>query len=241
MEHPYEMSVDNETLDTLHSAVVLTVGAVVFRGSTIVEKIYFAVDVQEQIDRGRTISGSTIMWWLVQDEKARRALIEPTALKISTGRAILREWGARCEHIWARPAMFDLPMLRSLFGQDLWDDMEAKRHNHGYQKERDLNSLARELDPLGLLKPPFEGTAHCALDDALHHHTWLMNMRRYVEKQASAVVQPAGWDVGALVPQPESTDPLVSGGGTQAQVDAYNRGEHEEMVAEYDARNTPAK
>lgn len=194
-----ELSLDNETLDILPTACVLTVGGVLFQGREILETAYFAVELQPQIDAGRTLSASTIRWWLDQGDAARRSLLAPAEIKISTGRAILRDMGSKAERIWARPGMFDLPMLRHLFGQDLWDDPQPRWKHHGYQKEADLGTLVKEFDPHGEFRPKFEGTAHDALDDAKHHHVWLMNIREGVQKRMAGT-QPS-WPVDMLVPE----------------------------------------
>lgn len=173
-----ELHVDNETYDTRPSAVVLTVGCVLVEGDKIIEEICFGVDVAEQLAKGRTISASTLQWWMGQGEAARKALFDDIRImSIDEGRKIMKYAGVRVERVWSRPGMFDLPMLRSLFGQDIWDDMDEKRFGRGYQKEADMQGLVLELDPRRELSGTFEGTPHNALDDAKHHHKWLQRIR----------------------------------------------------------------
>ena len=66
--------VDIETLDTVQSAVVLSIGAVAFDPHTkeLGEKFYveFTTDLQAQQRLGRTISADTVTWWMQQGAAA---------------------------------------------------------------------------------------------------------------------------------------------------------------------------
>lgn len=182
---PIELSLDNETMATTQNAVVLTVGGVLFRGPEILETCYFRVNLDEQFARGREVSGSTMNWWMSQSE-AMSTILEAPEVRLATGRAILRDMGAKAQKVWARPGMFDLPMLRHLFGHDLWDDSPTpKRLNHGYQKENDLGTLVQEFDPDRRLAGTFVGTPHNALDDAKHHHRWLIALRQMLYERGA--------------------------------------------------------
>lgn len=197
----FELHVDNETYDTLPTAVVLTVGAVFFDGDHIAHRIYFAPSVEEQIKRGRTISASTLEWWMSQSQEAREPLYQAPKLTIDEGRQVLRNFGAQAQRVWARPGMFDLPMLRSLFGQDLWDNEGEQRFGRGYQKEADMQGLVLEVDPQRELAPTFEGIAHHALHDAEHHHKWLQNIRKRMASWKDAYTATMPWqDLPEITP-----------------------------------------
>lgn len=71
-----EIMFDIETLDTADTAVVLSIGAVLFDktkvpGEEIVDRFYRVLDIQSQIDAGRTISQSTLLWWLSDHDAAK--------------------------------------------------------------------------------------------------------------------------------------------------------------------------
>lgn len=68
---------DIETLDTATSAVVLSIGAVTFTESTIIDTFYADVDPKRQLADGRTISIDTIKWWMRQSDEARKCIYEP--------------------------------------------------------------------------------------------------------------------------------------------------------------------
>lgn len=184
-----ELSLDNETLATTHDAVVLTIGAVLFEGERVIETAHLKLDIDAQLLNGRKVSGSTIEWWLSQGEDAKKGLAMATPVVLSTAYATLREFGSKAEQVWARPGMFDLPMLRHLLGQDLWDDVTPKWPNHGYQKERDLGTLIKELKMRGT-EPQFIGVPHNALDDAMHHFRWLNAIRRALDTRV-----PPAWSM----------------------------------------------
>ncbi len=76
-----ELMFDLETLDTKPSAVVLSIGAVVWEAKYLpsehkikwyeVDKFLRVLDIQKQLDSGRTVSQATLLWWMDQDPKAK--------------------------------------------------------------------------------------------------------------------------------------------------------------------------
>lgn len=65
------ISLDLETLDTATSTVILEIGITVgtLKGE-VVEQFRMFPSVDEQLHEGRTVSGSTILWWFGQDSAA---------------------------------------------------------------------------------------------------------------------------------------------------------------------------
>lgn len=66
---------DLETLDNVPTTVILAIGAVAFdpRAGKLGPEFFVRIDIDEQIELGRTISGDTLRWWLSQDEAARNS------------------------------------------------------------------------------------------------------------------------------------------------------------------------
>ena len=63
--------IDLETLDVLPTAVVLTIGGVKFDPNAIKETtqhFYYRFNVDEQLNKGRTTSKSTLDWWATQEQ-----------------------------------------------------------------------------------------------------------------------------------------------------------------------------
>jgi hypothetical protein len=69
--------IDLETLDTEPSAVILSVGAVLFTAEGIYEEREWVLDKDEQIALGRTTSPQTLMWWEKQSAEARMVFTMP--------------------------------------------------------------------------------------------------------------------------------------------------------------------
>ena len=63
---------DIETLSTDANAVILSIGAVAFKGDKIISRFYVEIDIDSCLDKGMTVSGGTIRWWLEQSDDARR-------------------------------------------------------------------------------------------------------------------------------------------------------------------------
>lgn len=114
----------------------------------------------------RAVDLSTIMWWLEQNNAARQSLKAPQGFRdkrdniFNDLKCLLaprdgEEFGPT---VWAKPAMFDLPILTSYFG--------GKKPWH-YRNERDMQTIVRMYDPASLLAPEKdESQAHNAAYDA---------------------------------------------------------------------------
>lgn len=73
-----ELMFDIETLDTQPTAVVLSLGAILFNpDGTIVDRFYRALDIQAQLNAGRTVSQDTLLWWSQQSSNARDEAFSP--------------------------------------------------------------------------------------------------------------------------------------------------------------------
>lgn len=114
------MMVDWETLDTKHTAAVRSVGWVVFCYDTkqILRTGYIdGINVQAQLKLGRTISWSTLCWWMAQSEEARQAMFTDDAE--TTFREAVMELGREfqdleCVEIWGNGTDFDTKITESL-------------------------------------------------------------------------------------------------------------------------------
>lgn len=69
-----EIMFDIETLDVKPKSVVLSIGAVLFDDTgRSWDQFYRALEIQPQLDAGRTVSESTLLWWMNQEDEAKRA------------------------------------------------------------------------------------------------------------------------------------------------------------------------
>lgn len=162
-----DISLDLETLDIRPSAVVLSIGAVRFNRHErdsfdgIKEDedrcFYAKLPIQAQIDLGRTISASTINWWMEQNVMAKRVFAE------SENPKAFREFQKFCrgaQQIWGNGSNFDNVILRSLF-EDLNIEFPTP-----YYTDRDLRTL-QDAAQIGKPRAP-KGIEHNALDDAIY-------------------------------------------------------------------------
>jgi hypothetical protein len=158
--------IDIETLSTLPSAAVLSIGACIFdpRGDTIEDTFEVVISAQSNEAEGRHISADTVVWWFGQSEKARQALLtNPTNLR----NAMLQLTKFIQQHnptkFYANDPDFDLVILadayRSLKLNCPWN----------FWQSRSCRTLKDLATADGSDFPDFTGggVAHAALDDAI--------------------------------------------------------------------------
>tara|TARA_R110000851_G_scaffold275824_1_gene428586 strand:- start:43282 stop:43848 length:567 start_codon:yes stop_codon:yes gene_type:complete len=122
-----KMMVDIETLDTARTSVVIQVAAIVFdmneRGDwEEVSALDIALPVEPQVKSGRTVSPSTIAWWLTMDrhEVFSKLIKRGNTSKMSYQDKIqqmkveLGEFG--CKEYWFQGPTFDAIILEDLIG-----------------------------------------------------------------------------------------------------------------------------
>lgn len=166
-----DLMIDLETLDTEPTAVVLSLGAVLFDplnelciGQTFY--VEFTNHLEQQTGTGRTISPSTVLWWMNRDAKAREVFStrETDQTRCSPLYAIsafcdfVKESGAR--RVWAKDPDFDVVILRSLFMTNAPGFIFPFSYTAG-RSVRTVEALPNA--PATELKP----VAHNALEDAI--------------------------------------------------------------------------
>jgi len=156
----YELMLDLETLDTKPSAVVLSIGAVIWKTVNNnpmapgklhwepVERFLRVLNIQEQVDKKRTISESTLLWWQRQEPTAKEEAFSPLRQPVSNVLDDLRKLvtvygyksveGPGINAFWASPATFDFP---------IWEDLAMTFSNHvpwTYRQKYDVRTVVRE-------------------------------------------------------------------------------------------------
>lgn len=108
---------DLETLDTLPSTVILSIGAVEFDPASgkVDEaggKLWFP-NVQDQIQAGRTMSWDTIEWWMKQSDAARKELIGARRTPFQETLETVRKWMSFIPEpcVWGNGSIFDIAIL----------------------------------------------------------------------------------------------------------------------------------
>lgn len=116
--------IDLETLDTLSTGVILSIGAVKFNETNISDDAFYRViTVESNLAEGRTISASTLRWWMSDkvDPAARAVFNAPNQVTLDLALAELHTWfgtNYEADHIkaWGNGADFDISMLAHAYG-----------------------------------------------------------------------------------------------------------------------------
>lgn len=114
---------DLETLDTAVHGVILSIGAVKFNEQTISDEAFYrVVTIDSNLSEGRTISPSTLRWWLDQSDKAKAVFDAPNKVTLDLALAEFRTWGGdplEWDHnkVWGNGSDFDCAMIAHAYGQ----------------------------------------------------------------------------------------------------------------------------
>jgi hypothetical protein len=155
--------VDLETMGRDTDAVICSIGAVEFdinTGETGLE-FYEKVNIQTCLDKGMSVNGETIYWWLQQSEKARMALLgenKNISQVLYEFKLFLENLGANTVQIWGNGISFDIIILTEAFRKcnlkEPWN----------FRCERDVRTLV-SFAPEVKDHYPKMGTEHHPIDD----------------------------------------------------------------------------
>lgn len=213
-----DLMLDLETLDVKPSAVVLSIGAVMFDRYTREQGPTFYVELtnhlDDQIKQGRTISGDTLEWWMRQSEEARQVFAaKKTSFARCTAMYAVTQFEEFCNansarYIWAKDPDFDVAILRSLF-----EDYGFK-FPFSYSKARAVRTvLDMPFAPVNL------GTlvAHNALADAVAQATDIQEAFQCLQLRTQLSASPAE-PVSAKTPVLSSSHATSEAIGTVSQI-----------------------
>ena len=165
------ISLDLETLDVNSTAVVLSIGAAAFNLDEIDDYPDFTADrlfyetikLQPQIDLDRTISASTLMWWMNQSKAAQAGISDESQQRgIDYALTAFNDFCQmhKANYIMGNGNMFDNVILRSLYSDF--------RHRYPVPFWADIDLRTMQIMS-GIPKIKFaQGVAHNAQDDAVH-------------------------------------------------------------------------
>lgn len=164
--------VDIESLDLGPRSVVTQIAFVAFPlddPDTVVKEVNEFLPIQPQLALNRTMSASTILWWMTQSDDARGLfqyndgddLDELLAMVRSVSRKFTQSLaGFPSYEVWARGPQFDIVNLESLL-IDCGESVPWK-----YDRVRDLRTImgAANLKTADVV-PSREFTKHVAIED----------------------------------------------------------------------------
>lgn len=154
--------IDIETLDFTPSSVVLSVGAVKFDPYTNTQpynRKLWRPGIDEQVDKGRTISDSTLEWWAKQDEHVKEVTFtEEGRIPVGCFMSNLNKYLVGVDKIWCQGPQFDMVIL-----EDMYVNFEH-HHNWAFWQVCDSRTLFNMM-PVEPRKA-IQENLHSADDDA---------------------------------------------------------------------------
>lgn len=163
---------DLETMGQGSNAAIVAIGAVFFEPTTgeIGASFYQKIDLESAAQYG-DIDPSTIVWWLKQSDAARAEITSNDTCTITEAIYDFTDWIGQIEAInnrvvWGNGASFDNVILSNAY------KVIKCRKPWRFWNDRDVRTVVELGLTLKKFNPkkemPFSGTAHNALDDAIH-------------------------------------------------------------------------
>ena len=201
----FELMIDLETLDTKPSAVVLSVGAVIWETLYSetdgliwepVERFMRVLNMEEQLSRGRTVSQSTLLWWQRQDSTAKAEAFNPVrqnvGLVLDEFRAFVYQYAdpsvndTGINAFWASPVAFDMP---------IWEDLAMTFGNFvpwKYNQRYDVRTVVREanLSAKSHEDPKLVGVPHTPVYDCEWQISLLTAARQKLNRRTGVAFGP---------------------------------------------------
>jgi hypothetical protein len=151
---------DIETMGNESFSSIISIGALEFDINTgkTGKEFYANIDLQSCIDLGLIINASTVIWWMKQNEEARKEFTEKKSVPIIKALLAFSQFCNKDYEIWGNSARFDCGILQNAYNKAglaiPWD----------YRKERCVRTLV-SFNPEIKKKFPSIGTAHNAISD----------------------------------------------------------------------------
>lgn len=168
-----DVMIDIETMDTKPSSIVLSIGAVKFclKTGRLGDEFHRVLNIQEQIDVGRTLSASTLQWWMKQSREAKEVFLKPQYGVLD----VLNDFTEYFQKegtlfVWGNGASFDPVIIDNLYRSF------KKQSPWQYWNVMDVRTIKRFLgknDPIKNL-----GITHNALDDSIAQAKYVINKIR---------------------------------------------------------------
>lgn len=171
MQH---VMLDLETLGTSAGCIILSIGAIEFNESELVDNSFYAiVDRESCTDLGLRSDDTTRNWWKQQSKEAKEIFTTTAQRPV---RSVILNFVRWLQHfdldnlcVWGNGASFDQPIITEVFRVTGWN----KPWN--FWNERCFRTI-KSIFPIE--PPKRSGTAHNALDDAVYQAEWLIEIVR---------------------------------------------------------------
>lgn len=180
MIYPHCM-LDLETLGTEPGCVILQIGGVAFdlKGGTGLHHFYTNVSIQSCLNAGLHVKGSTVEFWLTQDEDARKGLLEPKPILLAYALGDFCRWfvDTGCRYVWGHGATFDPPIFAEAWSRALPGGLPWE-----FRDVRDTRTIYDVAGQLGWEPPRRTELKHIAVEDALYQVRCVQSAFLYLRK-----------------------------------------------------------
>ena len=163
---------DLETMGQGNNAAIVAIGAVFFEPTTgeIGASFYQTIDLESAAKYGE-IDPSTVLWWLKQSDEARDEITRLDTYSLPDALAEFTQWIEQIENfkariVWGNGSSFDNVIIENAFKAVRYKKPWAFWNDRDVRTVVELGRTLKGFDPKKDM--PFEGTAHNALDDAIH-------------------------------------------------------------------------
>lgn len=175
-----DLMVDIETFGTKSNSVIVSIAAVCFDLETGKTGSLFHMDVSAEdcVKNGLKIDADTFMWWLKQEEEAKRKITEvkdSKTLKIAllNFAKFIYDYCPPDVQVWGNSARFDCGLLENAF------DVIGLKLPWKHYNERDVRTLVM-LNPEIKKNMPFDGIPHYAIDDCKHQINYCSAIKKSI-------------------------------------------------------------
>ena len=172
--------IDLETLSTKSNAVILSIGACYFNpyNQTVGDVFHQHIDIQSCLNNGMDISASTLTWWIGQNMKARKTLIngQKDSKHLSNALLNLSNFILGDCRVWGNGSTFDITILETAY-ELIHEPPPWKFYN--VRDCRTVEQLAYGM--LDKKTVRFAGTQHDALADACHQAKYISMMYKLLK------------------------------------------------------------
>lgn len=167
-----DLMIDLETLGVEPGCVILSIGAT--DGKT---NFSVHIDVEDSVKQGLVIEPRTTMWWMTQDDAARKLISEPGTPLQSALTMFNKAFNWKDTRVWCNGAAFDFPILKAAMTAC---DMKLPWAYYNEMDFRTLKNLVSK-DTFSKLqvKPK---VAHDGLEDAKAQLATLNNLLDHLEE-----------------------------------------------------------
>ena len=113
-----DIMLDLETLGSSPGCAILSIGAVAFDTTTIHDSFTVHIDARSCQQARLSIDADTVLWWLRQDEDARRSIIEAPTEPLGIALARFSVWlavQAKPIRLWSKGPSFDAAILAAAY------------------------------------------------------------------------------------------------------------------------------